>query len=140
MAAVVRSMLSSYEGVDLLPERAIDQGYFSGEQAAAQLLREHPYLRGIIVAAPQTLGGVVQALIDQYRLGSVRAVGIDFGAGVEQALARGLLDGTISRHPEQVGVRGVRSLIETVRGEDPTEYRDLAYSAVEAARSTSWQE
>ncbi len=140
MAAVVRSMLSNYVGVDLLPERAIDQGYFSGEQAVVQLLREHPYLGGIIVAVPQTLGGVVQALIDHYRLGRIGVVGIDFGAGVEEALARGLLDGTISRHPEQIGAQGVRSLIEVVRGESPPEYRDLAYSAVEPARGASWQE
>ncbi len=156
MATVVRSMLSSHAGVELLPEKAIDQGYFSGEQAAVQLLREHPNLRGIIVATPQTLGGVVQALIDQYRLGSVGVVGIDFGAGVEEALARGLLNGTISRHPEQVGAQGVRSLIETVRGghpseslseslsepppEPPPEYRNLAYSAVEPGRGATWQE
>ena len=139
-AAVVRSMLSRHSGVNLLPERAIDQGYFPGEQATVQLLREYPYLRGIIVASPQTLGGVVQALIDQYRLGSVGVVGIDFGAGVEDALTRGLLNGTISRHPEQVGIRGVRCLIETVRGECSAEYLDLAYSAVEPERGTLWRE
>jgi len=140
IAALVRSMLSSHEGVVLLPERAIDFGYFSGEQAVARLLREHPDLGGIIVAVPQTLGGVVQALIDQNRLGTVGVVGIDFGAGVEEALRRGLLDGTISRHPEQVGAQGVRTLIRAVRGEDIGEYHDLAYSAVESIRGASWQE
>lgn len=151
-AAVVRSMLSSHVGVELLPAKAIDQGYFSGEQAAVQLLREYPNLRGIIVATPQTLGGVVQALIDQYRLGSVGVVGIDFGAGVEDALARGLLNGTISRHPKQVGAQGVRSLMESVRREHPSEspveapsepspeYRNLAYSAVEPGQGGTWQE
>ncbi|TVR86271.1 MAG: sugar ABC transporter substrate-binding protein [Spirochaetaceae bacterium] len=140
IAAVVRSMLSSYGGVELLSERAIVHGYFSGEQASVRLLREHPDLGGIIVAVPQTLGGVVQALIDQHRLGSIGVVGIDFGAGVEQALTRGLLDGTISRHPEQIGVQGVRTLIHAVRGEYIAEYHDLAYSAVEPTRGTSWQE
>ncbi|TVR92236.1 MAG: sugar ABC transporter substrate-binding protein [Spirochaetaceae bacterium] len=140
IAAVVRSMLSSHGGVELLPERAIDYGYFSGEQAAVQLLREHPDLGGIIVAVPQTLGGVVQALIDQNRLGSVGVVGIDFGAGVEDALRRGLLYGTISRHPEQVGIQGIRTLIQAVRGEPIAEYHDLAYSAVEPTRGSSWQD
>jgi len=140
IAAVVRSMLSSHGGVELLPERAIDQGYFPGEQAAARLLREHPHLSGIIVAVPQTLAGVVQALIDQHRLGSIGVVGIDFGTGVEEALTRGLVDGTISRHPEQVGAQGVGTLMQAVRGEYIAEYRDLAYSAVEPTRGTSWLE
>jgi len=140
IATVVRSMLSGRGEIELLPERAIDHGYFPGEQAAVRLLREHPDLGGIIVAVPQTLGGVVQALIDQHRLGSVRVVGIDSGAGVEDALTRGLLDGTISRHPEQVGAQGVRTLMQAVRGESIAEYQDLAYSAVEPTRGTSWQE
>ncbi len=131
MEAVIRAMLAPKSNIRLLPTRVVEAGYFPGEQEAAHLLRDHSQLTGIVVAVPQTLGGVVQVLIDQNRLGDIAVVGIDFGSGVEDALARGLLNGTVLRHPEQVGATGVRTLMEAVKGGRVPEYSDLDYSAVD---------
>lgn len=132
MESVIRNLLAPYSAIEIVEVRTVGSGYFSGEQESARLIQEYPGITGMIVAAPRTLSGVVQTLIDQNRLGSIDVVGIDTGTDIEQAVMRGLLHGTIFRHPETVGKTGIRVLMEAAQSTLEVEYHDLGYTAVDS--------
>lgn len=83
---------------------------------AENLLNSHPQIDGIFVACEPTTFGMLRALQDSGRAGTIRVVGFDATEKLLEGLRAGHLDGLVLQNPFKMGQLGVQAMADHLAG------------------------
>ncbi len=83
---------------------------------AENLLNAHPQIDGIFVACEPTTFGMLRALQDSGRAGSIRVVGFDATEKLLEGLRAGHLHGLVLQNPFRMGQMGVQAMADHLTG------------------------
>lgn len=100
---------------------------------AENLLNAHPRLDGIFVACEPTTFGMLRALQDSGRAGSIKVVGFDATEKLLEGLRQGHLHGLVLQNPFAMGRMGVEAMAAHLRGEPQPKLVDTGTRVATAA-------
>ncbi len=97
------------------------------------LLTRYAELDGIFCPNESTAAGMLRALQGAGRAGKLRFVGFDASAKLVSALASGDIDGLVVQDPFAMGYRGVKTLLDHVKGRPVEKVVDTGVTMVTKA-------
>lgn len=101
----------------------VDTQYAAGDQlksadAAKAILQAHPDLKGIYGTNEGSAIGVVKAVEELGKAGSLTVIGFDSGQAQIDAINSGLMAGAITQNPVGMGYETVKAAVAAINGED----------------------
>lgn len=104
----------------------VDVQYNNSDQAVAQqqaaaILQAHPDLNGIFATDDDGAVAAAQAVKTAGRTDAVKVVGFDSGAPQIELIKEGVIAGSITQNPYQMGYDAVKTALDVVNGKAPAE-------------------
>ena len=110
--------IAKYEGIEIVSSNqyagATNE---SAYQTAENLLINYTALDGIFCPNESSAFGMLRALQDAQRAGSIKYVGFDASPKLIDALEKGEMHGLVLQNPKRMGDEGVRAMVRHLRGE-----------------------
>jgi ribose transport system substrate-binding protein len=103
------------------------------QQAADNLLRNHPDVDGIFAPNESSATGVLQALRAAKRAGQVKLVGFDGSRVLIAALRAGEVQGLVLQDPFEMGYLGVMRAVDALEGRLPAAAERVRHTRLEVA-------
>ncbi len=105
--------------------QVVDVQYNNSDQAVAQqqaaaILQANPDLAGIFATDDDGAVAAAQAVKTAGRTDSVKIVGFDSGAPQIQLIKEGVISGSVTQNPYQMGYDAVKTALDVVHGNPPT--------------------
>lgn len=89
----------------------------SGEQAASELLRDHPETNAIFCASSIDTLGAAQLIVDMNKVGKILIVGMDETENIRRYIERAVVYASIVRDSRWMGREAMRSVIDLIQNQ-----------------------
>lgn len=112
----VDTMKKKYPGITVVDvQYGPDQ--LKATEVAKSIIQAHPAIKGLFGANEGAAIGVVNAINETGKKGSIVVVGFDSGKAQIEAVRNGLMAGAITQNPVGMGYKTVEAAVKALRGE-----------------------
>ena len=122
-----------------LSVKKTDLNPLTGEEVTYNILREEPWINTLVFTDANDTLAAAQVIIDMNLVGTVQVIGFGDDPTILEYISKGVLTGTITVDPVQIGDKAVQLLLEqNNKGYSPT-YVDTGVFAISQANSADWE-
>lgn len=118
---------SKYPDITIVDIQYGDGDHLKSAEAAKSIINANPDLKGIYGANEGSAIGVVMAVEELNKSGSIQVVGFDSGKKQIDAIRSGLEYGAVTQDPIQIGYKAVEAAYKAYKGEEVQKLIDTGY-------------
>jgi ribose transport system substrate-binding protein len=129
--AGMAEILNGTPGMHLRSEavKKTDGGVFSAEKVTSEILREFPDINLIVATNEMDTLGVIDVIVDAYKVGRVDVIGYGSLPEIVQYIKRNVIFGTVVADPYKIGYGSIKALVDISKTGNTTFYQETGVSA-----------
>lgn len=123
----INTLKTKYPNIQVVPVQYSSDSRPAAEEVTKTLLNTYPNISGLFGINQLMNEGILDALKEQDKLGSVTVVGFDSGKTLTDAIRNGTMAGAVTQDPVGMGYKAIETAFEAYKGETLPEYIDTGY-------------
>ncbi len=116
-----------YPNIQIIPVTYSLDSRTDAAEAARNILKSHPDITGLFGINALMNEGILDALEEFDKIGKVKVVAFDSGKTITDAIRKGIVVGSITQKPVEMGYQSIVTAIQAARGERLPEYIDTGF-------------
>ncbi|WP_069999564.1 ABC transporter substrate-binding protein [Cellulosilyticum sp. I15G10I2] len=120
----INTIAATYPDIEVIPIPYTEDSRAAAAETARLVLETYPNIDGLFGMNGNMTEGIIDALRELNKEGTVTVIGFDSGKTITDAIRQGIIAGAITQNPVGMGYQSMQTALQAIRGERLPEFID----------------
>ncbi|MDF2613322.1 MAG: family transporter substrate-binding protein [Clostridia bacterium] len=123
----MNTIRENYSDIEIIPVTYSLDSRADAKEAAKKILETHPDITGLFGINALMNEGIIDALKELNKIGTVTVIAFDSGKTITDAIREGIIAGAITQDPVGMGYKAIETALQAAKGERLPEFIDTGF-------------